>query len=69
MTMHKDLHPRDDMDTLYESRKEGGRGLASIENCVDASIRRKKDELQQCQHKDKQKKKKSREQKLKESDK
>ena len=40
MTMHKALHPRDDVDRLYVSRKEGGRGLASIEDNVDASIRR-----------------------------
>ena len=39
MTMHKVLHPRDDVDILYVSRKEGGRGLTSIENSVDASIR------------------------------
>ena len=26
MTMHKALHPRDDIDRLYVSRKEGGRG-------------------------------------------
>ena len=32
MTMHKALHPRDDVDRLYVSRKEGGRGLASIED-------------------------------------
>ena len=43
MTMHKSLHPRDDVDRLYESRKEGGRGLASIENKVDASIQRLED--------------------------
>ena len=42
MTMHKALHPRDDVDRLYVSRKEGGRGLASIEDCVDASIQRLK---------------------------
>ena len=29
MTMHKALHPRDDVDRLYVSRKQGGRGLAS----------------------------------------
>ena len=40
MTMHKALHPRDDVDRLYVSRKEGGRGLASIEDRVDASIQR-----------------------------
>ena len=30
MTMHRVLHPRDDIDRLYVSRKERGRGLASI---------------------------------------
>ena len=40
MTMHKALHPRDDVDRLYVSRKEGGRGLFSIEDSVDASIQR-----------------------------
>ena len=43
MTMHKALHPRDDVDRLYVSRKEGGRGLASIKNTVDGSIRRRED--------------------------
>ena len=38
MTMHNALHPRDDVDRLYVSRKEGGKGLTSIENSVDASI-------------------------------
>ena len=33
MTMHKALHPRDDVDRLYVSRK-GGRGLASIEDYI-----------------------------------
>ena len=40
MTMQKALHPRDDVHRLYVSRKEGGRGLASIEDSVDASIQR-----------------------------
>ena len=40
MTMHKALHPRDDVDRLYVPQKEGGRGLASIEDSVDASIQR-----------------------------
>ena len=40
MTMHKALHPRDDVDRLYVSRKEGGRELASIEDSVAASIQR-----------------------------
>ena len=38
--MHKALHPRDDVDRLYDSRKQGGRGLARIEDNVDASIQR-----------------------------
>ena len=38
MTMHKALHPRDDVDRLYVSRKEGGRGLSSIEDSVDTWI-------------------------------
>ncbi len=46
MTMHKALHPRDDFDRLYVSRKEGGRGLASIEDSVDASIQRLEDYIQ-----------------------
>ena len=43
MTMHKALHPRDDVDRLYVSRKEEGRGLANIEDNVDASIQRLED--------------------------
>ena len=46
MKMHKALHHRDDVDRLYVSRKEGGRGLASIEDNVDASIQRLKDYIQ-----------------------
>ena len=46
MTMHKALHPRDDVDRLYVSRKEGGRDLASIEDTVDASIQRLKDYIE-----------------------
>ena len=38
MTMHKALHHKDAIDRLYASRKEGGRGLAIIENNIDASI-------------------------------
>ena len=38
MTMHKASHPRDDVDRLYVSRKEGARGLANIEDNVHASI-------------------------------
>ena len=38
MTMYKALYPRDDVDGLYVSRKEGGTGLVRIENGVDTSI-------------------------------
>ena len=37
--MHEDLIRRDDIDRFHESRKEGKRGLASIEERVDPSIR------------------------------
>ena len=43
MTMHKALYPRDDVDRRYVSRKEEGRGLASIEDSVDTSIQRYND--------------------------
>ena len=43
MTMHKVLHPRVDVDRLYVSRKEGGRGLVSIEYSIDTSIQRLED--------------------------
>ena len=38
-TIYVALHPRSDVDRLYISRKEGGRGLISIEDCVELSIR------------------------------
>ena len=40
------LHPRDDVDRQYVSRKEGGIGLTSIEDSVDASIQRLKDYIE-----------------------
>ena len=43
VTMHKAFHPRDDVDRLYVSRKEGGRELVGIEDSVDASIQRLED--------------------------
>ena len=46
LTTHKALHPRDDVDRLYVSRKEGGRGLSSIEESVDASIQRLEDYIE-----------------------
>ena len=38
--MPKALHPSDDVDKLYVSRKEGGRRLASIQDSVDSAIQR-----------------------------
>ena len=46
MTIHKALHPRDDVDRLYVPRKEGGRGLASIEDSVDTSLQRLEDYIE-----------------------
>ena len=39
-------HPKDDVDRLYVSRKEGGRRLATIEDSVNASIKRLEDYLE-----------------------
>ena len=46
MNMHKALHPKDDVDRLYESIKEGGRGLASIKDSLYASIQRLEDYIE-----------------------
>ena len=46
MTMFKALHPRDDVDRLYVSRRDGRRGFASIENNMDTSIQRLKDYIE-----------------------
>ena len=43
MTMHKALHPRDDVDRLYVTRKEGGIGFASVKDSVGASMQRLED--------------------------
>ena len=39
-TMYGALHPKSDVDRLYIPRKEGRRGLISIEDCVELAIRR-----------------------------
>ena len=46
MTMYRTLHSKDDVDWLYVSRKDGGRGFASIEDSVDASIQRLEDYIE-----------------------
>ena len=33
-TMYGALHPKSDVDRLFIKRKEGGRGLMSVEHCV-----------------------------------
>ena len=38
-TIYGALHPKLDVDRLYIPRKEGGRGLISIEDCVELAIR------------------------------
>ena len=38
LTMHKAFHPRDDVHRLYVGRKDGGRGLISIEECVENAV-------------------------------
>ena len=38
-TMYGALHPKSDVDSLYIPRKEGRRGLMSIEDCVELAIR------------------------------
>ena len=46
MTIRKPLHPIDDIDRLYVSRKEGGRGLASTEDSADRSIQQLEDDIE-----------------------
>ena len=39
-TIYGALHPKSDVDRLYIPRKEGRRGLISIEDCVALAIRK-----------------------------
>ena len=52
MTIHKALHSRDDVDILYVSIKEGGRGLTIVEDSVDTSIQRQEDYIKNVPRKD-----------------
>ena len=54
MTMHKALLQKDDIDRLYEPRKEG-RGLASIRVCVDAIIQGLEENITRSKKKKKEK--------------
>ena len=38
-TIYRALHPKSDVHRLYIPRKQGGRGLISIEDCVELAIR------------------------------
>ena len=38
-TIYGALHPKSDVDRLYIPRKEGGRGLSSIEDFLELTIR------------------------------
>ena len=38
MTLHRALNPKSDVARIYLSRKEGGRGLANVENAVKVAI-------------------------------
>ena len=46
MTMHKALHLRDDVDSLYVSRKTGGRGQTITEDNVEESIQWLEDDIE-----------------------
>ena len=48
MTMHKALHSSNDVNKQYMSREEGGRGLASTEDCVDVSRQWLEDYIEKC---------------------
>ena len=50
--MYKAWYPRNDVDRLYVSRKEGGRGLATIEDSIDYVIRTNhiKSKIDKTQH-------------------
>ena len=38
-TIYGRLHPKSDVGRLYIPRKDGGRGLISIEDCVELAVR------------------------------
>ena len=44
--MKKELHTRDDVERLHLSRQKSRRGLASIEDNVEASIQRLEDNIE-----------------------
>ena len=38
-TIYGGLHPKSDVDILYIPRKDGGRGLIAVEDCVELAVR------------------------------
>ena len=48
MAKHWALHSRDDIEYMYQVKK-GGRGFASIEDCVDASKQELKNSIKKSQ--------------------
>ena len=38
-TIYGGLHPKFDVNRLYRPRKDGGRGLIAIEDCVEVAVR------------------------------
>ena len=38
-TIHGGMHPKSDVDRLHIPRKDGGRGLIAIEDCVESAVR------------------------------
>ena len=49
--VHKALHTTDEVDRLYVSRKEGGRGLGSIQDSADISVQWLDDYIKKAQRK------------------
>ena len=47
LTMNRKLHPRSSVARLYLKRKEGGRGMISVEECVEAESKGLFDYLEQ----------------------
>ena len=48
---NKNNNPRYDVDRLYITRKEGGRGLDNFKNSFDALIQRLEDEIEKVRRK------------------
>ena len=38
LTIYRALHPQADVDRLYYKRADGGRGLSSVEDCVEIEV-------------------------------